>query len=696
MPDAAHPRWGNTFAVLPFFFAAALNYAFEDAPQNDPSASLLPQGPYTMFILLETVLVLLLSAMLLRFVVRAKALQAENLALKTRTGKGLDAELGANPERYHGVVEQAGDLLYLLDHMGCILDLNHEASASLGYSREELLSEPFEKIDRGLGLDKISNYWHKIKGRETAEIESIHRRKDGATFFVELRLRIIVIRGKECMLVLARDVTRWKQTEESLREANTFLDSMIENLPNMVFVKDAAELRFVRFNKAGEELIGYSRKEMLGKNDYDFFPKEEADFFTAKDREVLLGRNLVEIEEERIQTRHKGSRVLRTKKIPLLDKEGNPLYLLGISEDVTERIQSEERLRELSYAMENALDGITKVGPDGYCVHANKAFASMLGFDSSEDIKHKKWTDFIYSSDFEKAMQTYNTMKESGKSEVELRAAGRENLIFHAQVMMIRIQNKGSDFLGNYLFIKNISERKYRESLEIKSDMISMVSHELRTPLHSVREGVNVMLEGLTGDLNEEQRDILSTTKVSIDRLVRLVNSVLDFQKLEAGIVEFHCNINDINAIIGEVIKGQQPMIHSKGLKLELRLDPSLPGVICDKDRIVQVITNLIANAVKFTEEGSITISTSKYEENFISIAVEDTGIGIKNDDLPKLFRKFGQLVYGSLIAPGGTGLGLAISKKIVEEHGGKLWAVSEYKKGSTFMFSLPAADITV
>ncbi|MBN8554748.1 MAG: PAS domain-containing protein [Deltaproteobacteria bacterium] len=129
-----------------------------------------------------------------------------------------------------------------------------------------------------------------------------------------------------------------------------FLDSIIENIPDMIFVKDAAELRFVRFNKAGEDLLGYSRDQLIGKNDYDFFPAREAEFFIQKDREVLHGRKLVEIAEEPIHTRLKGARILHTKKIPIYDANGEPAYLLGISEDITDRKQAEvkeQRNREL-------------------------------------------------------------------------------------------------------------------------------------------------------------------------------------------------------------------------------------------------------------------------------------------------------------------------------------------------------------
>ncbi len=135
--------------------------------------------------------------------------------------------------------------------------------------------------------------------------------------------------------------------EAALDPADTalFLHSIVENIPDMIFVKDARDLRFVRFNRAGEELLGYSRSELLGKTDYDFFPRAEADFFTQKDREVLAQDQVIEIPEERIQTRHKGERILRTLKIPLRNGDGEPQYLLGISEDITERKHAEDQLK---------------------------------------------------------------------------------------------------------------------------------------------------------------------------------------------------------------------------------------------------------------------------------------------------------------------------------------------------------------
>jgi PAS domain S-box-containing protein len=134
-----------------------------------------------------------------------------------------------------------------------------------------------------------------------------------------------------------------KFKEDALHRDEEFLDSIIENIPNMIFVKEAETLRFVRFNKAGERLLGRTREEMIGKNDYDFFPKDQADLFTAKDREALERKELIDIPEESIQTHH-GERVLHTRKLPIIERDGRAQYLLGISEDITDRKRAEEKL----------------------------------------------------------------------------------------------------------------------------------------------------------------------------------------------------------------------------------------------------------------------------------------------------------------------------------------------------------------
>jgi len=233
------------------------------------------------------------------------------------------------------------------------------------------------------------------------------------------------------------------------------------------------------------------------------------------------------------------------------------------------------------------------------------------------------------------------------------------------------------------------AEEKIKEIANMKSEFISNVSHELRTPMTAMKEGIDLVLDGLAGDINEEQKELLGIAKKNVDRLTRLINDVLDFQKLESGKMKFNLEANDVNQIVNDVYKIMVFPAKNVDLDFLLELDQNLPKVKFDSDKITQVLTNLVNNAMKFTEKGNITIKTSKTKDA-VQVSVSDTGYGIKKEDLPKVFDGFEQLSSGGQRKTGGTGLGLTISKEIVEQHGGKIWVESELGKGSKFMFTLP------
>lgn len=206
-----------------------------------------------------------------------------------------------------------------------------------------------------------------------------HAKKSFSLSLVEFLLQPV---DKDTILAKFHDYLERGQTSE-LTKSKTFLNSLIQNLPNMVFVKDAKELRFVRFNKAGEDLLGYRSADLIGKNDYDFFPKAEADHFTAKDRDVLKGKAILDIPEEVITTKDKGTRILHTKKIPLYDSEGRPEYLLGISEDITEqRLAEKERMKimEEKISMKEKESAARRMT---ILAEASALFASSLDFNET-------------------------------------------------------------------------------------------------------------------------------------------------------------------------------------------------------------------------------------------------------------------------------------------------------------------------
>jgi len=236
------------------------------------------------------------------------------------------------------------------------------------------------------------------------------------------------------------------------------------------------------------------------------------------------------------------------------------------------------------------------------------------------------------------------------------------------------------------------AQRKLQEAVDMRLNFLSVMTHELRTPLVVMNEGISLVLDGIVGVINPKQKDLLNAVKKNISRLNQLTTDVLDFQKGVAGKLQLKMDLYNMNTVIGEIQKLTEEAMKKKGLQYIVKLEEALPNNIFDKNKIIQVITNITNNAMKFTEKGSITIATAQ-GDNFIRVSISDTGPGIARDELPKLFQDFYQTSLVREKNMGGTGLGLAISSAIIQGHKGKIWAESELGKGMTFHFILPTIE---
>jgi signal transduction histidine kinase len=231
------------------------------------------------------------------------------------------------------------------------------------------------------------------------------------------------------------------------------------------------------------------------------------------------------------------------------------------------------------------------------------------------------------------------------------------------------------------------------EANRLKTEFVSMVSHELRTPLTSIQGYAELLLEDERMD--DEERESLTIVKKNADRLLVLINDLLDLSRIEAGRVDLHRTSLDLTCLISEVARSLRPLIEAKQQRLRLDLGDALPAVWADADRVTQILTNLISNAHKYTlVEGSITVAARRDDE-FVRVDVSDTGMGLSPEDQAQLFTKFFRAHERLPHAGRGTGLGLVITRLLVELHGGQITVSSAPGQGSTFSFSLPALDVS-
>ncbi len=549
------------------------------------------------------------------------------------------------------------------------------------------------------------------------------------------------------------------RAEQDSHDARALLTSIIDNLPHMIFVKDAKTLKFIRLNRAGEELLGYRQEELLGKSDYDFFPKREADFFTSMDREVLRDGRVVDIPEETIETKHRGQRILHTKKLPIYGPDGTPEYLLGISEDITEQksIKHAEQRRALMLELQQfALCELAKHEAI-YTGNLDQAFevlteigSRVLGVErTSVWILDEQGTTLRLLNLFEHtpARHTSGAILKAEDYPAYFRALAEEEYAVAAHDAATDARTR--DFARTYLqplgigamldapirlngqvagvvcnehvggprrwtpeevhFANSLTTfatlameahqrkeadqelRLAKEAAEVasraKSEFLASMSHEIRTPMNAIIGMADLLWET---SLNPEQRKYLRIFRRAGGTLLNLINDILDLSKVEAGRLELESIDFDLSEMIDKAIEILAMRANEKGLELACHLAPDVPcSLIGDPTRLTQILINLIGNALKFTDKGSVIVRVMNDPEvavpGAIRFSVTDTGIGISPDKLDAIFESFTQAHASISRRYGGTGLGLAISKHLAERMNGRIWVESTVGAGSTF-----------
>lgn len=281
------------------------------------------------------------------------------LELEISDRKNAEIAVQVSEQNLRTIFNNVYDAIFIHDLQGNILDVNNRTLEMYGVSASQATKLSFKNdySTEENPVEEFAEIWQRVIAGETARIEWKARRpNDGSTFDAEIALSKIHLNSNVSIIANVRDISGRKLAEAELQHAQKFMESVLQTIPVGVVAKEAEELRFVLWNPAAEQLLGFPAAEVIGKNDYDFFPTEQAEFFIAKDREVLTSGQILDIPEELIQTGEGETRIFHTKKTAILDREGNPQYLLAITEDVTERKRGELALRESSAQLKQQAD----------------------------------------------------------------------------------------------------------------------------------------------------------------------------------------------------------------------------------------------------------------------------------------------------------------------------------------------------
>lgn len=324
--------------------------------------------------------------------------------------------------------------------------------------------------------------------------------------------------------------------------------------------------------------------------------------------------------------------------------------------------------------------GVIVLDPDKKILYANPFIYENFPLEGV--IEGKKVDDIINDKALLKAIDTVFPLK--GKKSQEITIQGKGNQVLEVRLVPFSIESGSKVLIG---FFQDVTEEKRVEA--IKRDFVANVSHELRTPLASIKGYTETLLGGALDD-----KGILKKFLTIIDRhanrMTALIEDLLTLSKLESHQMPMTFEPLNIKNIISGVIQGFEKQVKDKGIEIIMDItDGEIPKVMGDKGRLEQVVVNLVDNAIKYTNDGVVKVVAKKVE-NVLRVDVEDTGIGIPEKDIPRIFERFYRVDKGRSRELGGTGLGLAIVKHIIQGHNGKIWVESRLGTGTTFSFTLP------
>jgi len=436
------------------------------------------------------------------------------------------------------------------------------------------------------------------------------------------------------------------------------------------------------------------RKQIISRTDYpqqdvatdEYLNKtivdEISEVVSSKEKQRELGRKVSNVVTKEVE-----------KKVESAKEEMEEKY----NEIIAQKSQSEavawkkyrktlSTKKETEAVIRSIAQGLVVVNPNGKVVMMNPTAEKLLGTSKKDKIGKS-----ILENLKKEELVTLTKESSDGGEEKEIEIISKDDetkKILKSSSAVI--ENEDGQTVGMVSMLSDVT--KQRELDEMKENFVSNVTHELRTPLVAVQKSITMLLDKNVGQITEDQQNFLSIASRNLEKLSKLIDNLLDLSKLEAGKVKLELKALSIGKVITESVESLSAWAKSKSIEVTTDIQAKIPKVDCDPDKLSQVLNNLIGNAIKFTPtSGNITISAGLDKNtNDLKVTIADTGAGIEEEDLTKIFDKFSQAGNKTLTGISGTGIGLSVAKEIVELHGGKIWAEAKDGGGAKFTFTLP------
>jgi PAS domain S-box-containing protein len=629
------------------------------------------------------------------------------------------------------------DLLMLIDaRTGRIVEVNDRVLEAYGYTHRELLAmSVFElRLPGTPEADSAGDRFAGVVRRGYGQFNVDHRRKDGSALPLEVSARTMTIDGREYIQAIGRDITERLEHERRVAEIALERDRLLarmqlqfDRMASACIVTDP-QGRLLQVNPAFERTFGYRASEVLGKSVTEVSRSPQFHEQVQAVLASLHARSDEHFSGVYDNVRADGAAIVcRWSAAAMRSDDGELHGVVAMADDITELVRTERALRSSERRYRALTDvspvGIFRADPQGRFVFINAQGRTILGREVGPGAT-QGWSRAVHPDDVVDVLARWQRYVERGGRDVgshEFRIVRhRDEVAWLLAQVAPELDANGEPlgFVGTITDVTPIKaaqlalqeahamlEQRVRERTQqleaaknaaehsdrVKTAFLSTVSHELRTPLNAILGFTDVLLQGLSGPLTHEQSRQLQIVRDSSSHLRSLVEDVLDISLIEAGQVGLELSPVDLPYVLGRAVARFEREAVQKGVRLEVRLEASLPSLHTDAKRVGQIVGNLLSNAVKFTVAGTVVLGAARVGDH-VEISVEDSGVGIPPGALHEIFQPFAHVDRPGGRLRSGTGLGLAISRNLARALGGEILVCSEVGRGSRFTLCLPAA----